>query len=675
MANGIGQQLGNYRLIRLLGRGGFAEVYLGEHIYMQTQAAIKVLHTRLTPEDIEQFRLEAQTIANLEHPHIIRVLEFGVERATPFLVMSYAPNGTLRQHHPRGTHLPLATVVTYVKQVADALQYAHDEKLIHRDVKPENMLVGRRNEVLLGDFGIALVAQATRSQATQEVIGTVAYMAPEQIRGKPRPASDQYSLGIIAYEWLSGNVPFQGSALEVYGQHMHVPPEPLRERVPTLSAGVEQVVMQALAKEPHERFKNIQAFASALEQASNSPTFVLPTQKAIRPDFVTTSTEVVSPVAESKGTRSSRNTVQTTEMAPSSKSTSSPKDTLALNLKPSLTQHLISRRTVLIGLAGLTLVGGGLVLWMQTPHTLYTYRGHSDQVSTVAWSPDGKRIASGSGDGTVQAWDAADGNNVHTYLGYSLGSPLAWSPDGTQVATSTFVSGVGQQVQVLEVSTGKQILSYPDASFGKWSPDGKHFAVAANDGVQVWDTANGSKLYTYTAQATTFSSNGQVGASRLAWSPDGTRIAVGTVQLVDVWNAADGSHIYTYHGHENKNSDQERLVGLAWSPDSKRIVSATSSSNDVHVWDATDGSHVYIYKGHTYVVFAVDWSPTSNQIASASGDNTVQVWNAADGSNASFYHGHDKWVNTLAWSPDGKRIATGGQDKTVQVWSVGGELF
>ena len=671
MANDIGQQLGNYRLIRLLGRGGFAEVYLGEHIYMQTQAAIKVLHTQLTLQDMEQFRLEAQTIAKLEHPHIVRVLEFGVERATPFLVMNYAPNGTLRQHHPRGTRLPLATVVAYVKQIADALQYAHNEKLIHRDVKPENMLVGRRKEVLLGDFGIALVAQATRSQRTQEVIGTVAYMAPEQIQGKPRPASDQYSLGIIVYEWLSGNVPFQGSALEVYGQHMHVSPAPLCEKIPTLSVGVGQVVMQALAKEPHERFKNIQAFASALEQASNSPTFVLPTQKAIHPDCAPASTDLITLIAESKRTRSSRNILQTTGTPPSHL-TFLPKDASTLNLK---THRPISRRTVFIGLAGLTLVGGGLMLWLQAPHTLYTYSGHSDQISSVAWSPDSKRIASASFDGTAQIWDAADGSNTHTYLGYSPSTPVVWSPDGTQIAMSTSVSGGGQQVQILEVSTGKPILSYADGSFGKWSPDGKCFAVAATDGVQVWDTTAGSKLYTYTAQATPFSSNGQVSASRLAWSPDGTRLAVGTVQLVDVWNAADGNHICTYHGHEIKNSYGESITGLAWSPDSQCIVSAISNRNDVHVWDATDGSRVFIYKGHTYVVFAVDWSPISNSIASASGDNTVQVWNATDGSNASFYHGHDRWVNTLAWSPDGKRIATGGQDKTVQVWRKGRELF
>ncbi len=118
MAERIGQQLGNYRLIQLLGRGGFADVYLGEHMHLGTQAAIKVLHTRLVSESIERFRREARTIARLEHPHIVRVLDFGVEGGTPFLAMSYAPNGTLRQRHLRGTQVPLKSVVSYVKQVA-----------------------------------------------------------------------------------------------------------------------------------------------------------------------------------------------------------------------------------------------------------------------------------------------------------------------------------------------------------------------------------------------------------------------------------------------------------------------------------------------------------------------------------------------------------------------------
>src|SRR5437899_5392540 len=164
MIGRVGQQLGNYRLIRLLGQGGFAEVYLGEHIHLNTLAAVKVLHTQLTSHDTESFRTEARTIAHLEHPHIVRVLEFGLENNIPFLIMSYAPNGTLREHHPRGTILPLTTILSYIKPIADALQYAHDEKLIHRDIKQENMLLGRRNEVLLSEFGIALVTQSSRQQ-------------------------------------------------------------------------------------------------------------------------------------------------------------------------------------------------------------------------------------------------------------------------------------------------------------------------------------------------------------------------------------------------------------------------------------------------------------------------------------------------------------------------------
>src|SRR5438552_1054869 len=288
MADRVGQQLGNYRLTRLLGCGGFAEVYLGEHRRLKTPAAIKVLHTQLADNNVEGFLKEAQFIANLEHPHIVRILDFDVEDSTPFLVMSYAPNGTLRHLHPKDTLLPLPTVVSYVKQVADALQYAHDEKLIHRDIKPENMLVGRRHEILLSDFGIALVAQSSRYQSTQEMVGTMAYMPPEQIQGKPRPASDQYALGIVAYEWLTGDRPFHGSAIEIVTQHLAIPPAPLREKVPTISRDVEQVVLTALAKDPKERFGSVKAFANALEQASQEDvqTFVKSSGPVVQPPRV-----------------------------------------------------------------------------------------------------------------------------------------------------------------------------------------------------------------------------------------------------------------------------------------------------------------------------------------------------------------------------------------------------
>src|SRR5258706_2289272 len=199
-----GQQLGNYRLIQLLGQGNFSEVYLGKHVHLNTQAAIKVLHEHLANHDAEGFLTEARTIAHLRHPHIVQVLDFGVEGTTPFLVMEYAPGGNLRQRHPKGTPLSLDTIIAYVTQVAEALQYAHQSKLIHRDIKPENMLLGRSNEVLLSDFGIAILIESSRQQQVQDTAGTIAYMVPEQLRGKPRPASDQYAVGIAILDGLCG---------------------------------------------------------------------------------------------------------------------------------------------------------------------------------------------------------------------------------------------------------------------------------------------------------------------------------------------------------------------------------------------------------------------------------------------------------------------------------------
>src|SRR5262249_40711414 len=193
----LGQQFGNYELTRLLGAGNFSQVYLGEHIYLNTPAAIKILNARVE-DDLELFRTEARTIARLVHPNIVRVLEFGVEGDVPFLVLDYASKGTLRQRYPKGTLLAVPTIVSYTKQVAEALQYAHEERIVHRDVKPENLLLGRNDEVLLSDFGVALMSLTLRSTQQRDVAGTPSYMAPEQIQMQAQQASDQYALAIIA---------------------------------------------------------------------------------------------------------------------------------------------------------------------------------------------------------------------------------------------------------------------------------------------------------------------------------------------------------------------------------------------------------------------------------------------------------------------------------------------
>src|SRR5215471_5347657 len=229
MNNRLGEQLGNYRLLRLLGQGGQASVYLGEHVYLKSQAALKVSHTVLTEGERAVFLREAQSMVRLTHPHIVRVLDFAVENGMPFLVMEYAPLGTLRQRHPKGTKVPLGLILSYVKQAASALQYTHDHGLIHRDIKPANLLLNSHDQVLLSDFGLVMLApQLLPSEVTEPMeksqVGTTSYLAPEQLRGKAQPVSDQYGLGVVVYEWLCGKPPFGGSFLEVAVQHVSTEP-------------------------------------------------------------------------------------------------------------------------------------------------------------------------------------------------------------------------------------------------------------------------------------------------------------------------------------------------------------------------------------------------------------------------------------------------------------------
>jgi len=264
----LGKLVGEYRLVRKLGGGGFGTVYLAEHVHEHTQAAVKVLNIRLTrSEDFKNFIKEASTI-RLRHPHIVPLLNFGISRDDlPFLVMEYAPNGTLRDRHSKGERIPLPTIVSYVNQLALALQYAHDQRIVHRDVKPENILIRADGTLLVSDFGVAKTLEQSLSLNTQTPVGTPPYLAPEQYMGQPCFASDQYSLAVIVYEWICGVRPFGGSDIGLVYQHRYVTPPSLRDRLPMLPEAVEHVVFKALAKAPEDRFSRIQEFASALHNA------------------------------------------------------------------------------------------------------------------------------------------------------------------------------------------------------------------------------------------------------------------------------------------------------------------------------------------------------------------------------------------------------------------------
>jgi len=660
MADMVGQRLGNYRLMRLLGRGGFAQVYLGEHLRLGTQAAIKLLLLHLSDDDVEPFLAEARLIARLEHPHIIRILDFDVEQEMPFLVMSYAPGGTLRQRHPKGTRLPLNLILVYLKQIANALQFAHDARVIHRDIKPENILLGRHDELLLSDFGLAAVAHSSRSQSMQALSGTVSYMAPEQLQGKPRPASDQYALGVMIYEWLCGSIPFRGTAAEIAMQHLHKPLPPPHEQAPTLPPIVEAVVLRALEKDPHQRFARVQDMAAAFEQACQSAHLTIETQQL-------------------GITAHDSSSIDTPGQAPFP---SAP--TLAASvLQPAVAgKRSISRRALLVGaatLVGLAGIGGGIALLTpgQKPSlgtTLVIYTGHLSPAVTVGWSPDGKRIASGSSDETVQVWDATSGAHRLIYRGHRTNvNAVSWAPtqDKPRIASASGNSFFGGEhvVQVWNAVTGAHLLTYgghtqPVQSVA-WSPDGTRAASGSEDKtVHIWDTSTGNRILTYDKHAAL--------VSAVAWSPDGTFVASASDDTtVQVWDARTLALRFAPLKHTST------VNAVAWSPDGTRIASASGNvflggEHIVQVWDAATGGQVLAYRGHTAPVSTITWSPDGTRIASASSalEKTVRIWDATSGTTRYIYGGHTLGVTAVAWSPDGQLIVSASNDGTVRVWQA-----
>ncbi len=262
---------GNYLLLEKVGQSDFAEIYLGRHRDTQQIVAVKRLYGRMLDEEAEIFLQRTEELVGLQHRHIVSVLDYGIEDDTAYLVMDYAPQGSLRDRHPKGTRIPLETALDYVQQIASALQYIHDRGLVHRDIKPHNMLIGMRGEVMLSDFGAMISSYSLQVRPGRSYLkhfeGTVLYTAPEQLQGKPRRSSDQYALAIVIYEWLCGTWPFSGSFHEVAHQHLFVSPLPLQHHGYACPPNIERVLLRALEKDPSRRFSTITQFADELQWA------------------------------------------------------------------------------------------------------------------------------------------------------------------------------------------------------------------------------------------------------------------------------------------------------------------------------------------------------------------------------------------------------------------------
>ncbi len=282
MSDLIGKSLGRYQILEQIGEGGMATVYKAHDTRLEADVAVKVIRTEnILPSTLERalkrFEREAKALARLNHPNIVRVMDYGEYEGKPYLVMPYFPGGTLKQK--MGMPMPWEQAIRLILPIAEALDYAHSQNMIHRDVKPSNILLTGRGQPLLTDFGIAKILEAEEGQtltSTGMGVGTPEYMSPEQWKGQASLRSDIYSLGVILYELLAGRKPYiADTPADLLLKQATEPLPKLSQFVKGLSPNVENVLFKALERKPEDRYASMAEFSSALEgllKAASVPT-------------------------------------------------------------------------------------------------------------------------------------------------------------------------------------------------------------------------------------------------------------------------------------------------------------------------------------------------------------------------------------------------------------------
>jgi len=713
---GGGRRIGSYLLIGEVARGGMGAVWRARHEGLGREVALKlILGDRLaTTEQVLRFHTEARAAARLDHPNIVPIYEIGEDDGRHFYTMRLVEEGSLADRMQRGPPLSPRESARIVALTARAIHFAHQRGVLHRDVKPSNILLDKDLEPRVGDFGLARIDEPGSSRSrTGWVLGTPAYMAPEQASGlasQVTTAADVYGLGAVLYELLTGVPPFDGETpFETIRRVLEAGPVPPRSRNPGIHRDLDIICRKCLQKEPEKRYASAAELADDLERwLGGLPILARPVSGLARLlswarrrrelAAALSALVVLIPVAfsvtlwllievrgESEARAAALRSEEGQRLAYQSLTVlgENPGQALLLALEADRRAPSLSANSALLAA-------------VEACRERRRLLGHTGAVVDVRYSPDGKRVVTASYDRTARVWDVATGGAVAVLRGHTEAiESAAFGPDGARVVTSSRDG----TARVWDASTGESLLVLPGSrpmNEARFSPDGSRILTLDPEAARIWDSVSGRPVHVLGAHP--------ADTTCAVFSPDGTQVVVGAGDgVARCWDSASGRLLGTLSGHGTG------LLDVAFSADGRRI--ATASDPEARVWDASSHRALAEIRGHSQGIYSLALTSDGGKLVTGSEDFTARVWDASTGKELySLRHGHkiirveifrdalfltasyDKvarvWdlrdgrlvaemrghaapLYAAAFSPGGEEVATGCVDFTARLWKVG----
>jgi eukaryotic-like serine/threonine-protein kinase len=717
------RHFGDYEILKELGRGGMGVVYKARQISLNRPVALKMIKAGVLADEAElrRFQNEANAVALLDHPGIVPVYEVDEHDGEKYFSMKLVEGSNLAEQLASFQDNFSAAAALMI-EATEAVQHAHMRGILHRDLKPANILLDTHGRPHITDFGLAKMMESdVELTASGAIMGTPAYMSPEQAAGRRRSmtlATDVYGLGAILYAMLTGKAPFDGdSIIETLDAVRTRPPEPPRKRNARIPRDLELICLKCLEKNPADRYPTAAALADDLrcwaadepvsvraagnverlaKWARRKPTLaaaytlgiltvvlgglggaaVWQWRAAVRARDLAASAKMAAEEARD-GEAMARATVQKAhdELATAREALAAVEygRTMEIALQAWRENHVVTTLSLLSATRS-DLRGWEWRYVDRLCHLdLLTLKGHTDGVSSAAFSPDGSRIVTASDDNTANVWDARSGALALTLRGHAPGDlksgvlSASFSPDGARIVTASY----DKTAKVWDARSGAELITLnghtSEISSARFSPDGARIVTASADSTsKVWDAQSGAMVLTLKGHTG--------GVTSVSFSPDGARIVTASEDnTAKVWDARSGALALTLGGHTG------RVTSVSFSPDGFRIVTA-SGDNSAKVWDARSGALALTLKGHTSGEFmagilSASFSPDGSRIVTGGADATAKVWDALSGAEILTLKGHTAWISSASFSPDGARIVTASEDYTAKVWDArsGGE--